>query len=448
MNINTIHTARRRAAAIPMLLAALVMIIVSSCSDSTSGDARDLLSTVPSDAGAVAVFNVRQMLEKTGCKVADGKVTMPEQMARSIESIKDPGEREMLKAVMSGDAGLALEAAVFFYADQPYFTALLDDPVKARTFIEKHEKVKMQDTDGVALAGNFAIKGNQLWMSMQYEARPEVINGFEGLSEKQSYLSLDHAESLASTSHEINAIGDMAAMNRILATYGLVRRGDLNSLSMFTSTVLRNPAYITLSFNIVKKEGAHIQLGFLDGEGKPAKYLLPEGTIDASAVESLGGSAETVGALDVPARLIDKIREMASSFGGGLPAQIVGVLKPIDGTMAMAGSLEANSYRAVISTDGNETSELQSLLASIGDVKRDGKMLRLTVGETAPAPAAKSVIDVKEAAKLLKGSIFGVVTRPAGMKGLEQATVLVKPRSGSIVVEIGLKCDASLLGGF
>ena len=62
-------------------------------------------------------------------------------------------------------------------------------------------------------------------------------------------------------------------------------------------------------------------------------------------------------------------------------------------------------YNAVVTTDGKPTPELLNLAGSLGQVKNEGKYVRMSGGEAAQG----GVMTVADMAKKLKGSALGVV---------------------------------------
>ncbi|MDE7160936.1 MAG: hypothetical protein K2O24_08875 [Muribaculaceae bacterium] len=422
------------------LLAALVMIVAmlaSSCSDTNSGDARDLLATVPSDAAGVMVINVRTVLDKTGYKVKDGVVTPPADVKATLDTIKDKDEAETLKALLAGDAGVAFSAAVCFYADQPYLTLILDDPAKTRKFIADKTGVEFVETDGVEISGDYAIKGTQLWVGANYAPRPDQINRFETLSEKQSYLSSKYADKLTALDHDFNAIADLSGLSRI-SGYG---RGSMTrqaaQLSMIASAIFEDPSYICLVGDLDKK-ASRFNLTLLNDDCNPAKYLLPAGKIDAAAVKTLGGTGNYAWAIDVPSKLIKKIKTMASAFGGDLPPSVLGLLDPIDGTIAGIGIESTDDYAMLVTTTGDGTSDLTSMLADMGAVTRDGKYVKVTAGDR----KVTGPITAEQAASLLKGAVAGgVFSDPQASHGVTRVSIIARNTDGGLNVEITVEGD-------
>lgn len=424
-----------RAAACLTAIVIMVALMATSCSNSNSGDARDLLGTVPSDAAGVMVVNVKSVLEKTGFKVKDGVVTPPEEVKKSMDESSDKDSMESLKALLAGDAGVAFSAAVAFYADQPYLTVILDDPAKTRKFIAEKTETEFVETEGVEISGEYAIKGNQLWVAGQSSPRPEQINKFVTLSEKQSYLSSKYADQLISLSNDFNTIADLSNLSRVLGMQSRSLAREVGQASMIASAIFEDPTYLCLTGDLDKKS-VKFNLTVLNEDCKPAKYLLPAGKIDADAVKALGGTGNYVWAVDVPAKLIKKVKQMASAFGGSLPSSVLGLLDPIDGTIAGIGIDSADDYSMLVTTTGDGTGDLVSMMSSMGAVTREGKFVKVTNGDR----KVTGPITAQEGASMLKGAVAGgIFSDPQGSNGVTRVSVVARNSDGGLNVEVTIE---------
>lgn len=423
-------SARRLGARAVWLTLGVLMIVLAACSGKSSGDARDLLSTVPADAGAVVVVNVQSLMEKAGFKFKDGKPVPPAQADRWIDSVGDPDMRRALHRLATGDLGMAYEAAVAFVTDQPYVTVLLDDPDRMRAGLDSLLHVTLTERDGVWVGEGWAIKGNQMWAALQYEARPEVINRFAELSEKKSYLSNKVADSLTELSKDFSGVADIPAIIHLATSRRAMSPSQVGMLSMALSALFDNPSHLSLSGDYGKDEQLSLTIGLLNDDYAPAKYLLPVGKVDADAVKAVAPAADIIAAIAVPSKLIDSLEKMASSFGGALPADISELLRPIDGTIVAATDPGKDAFTLTIGTTGDGTSALQNMLATLGSVVREGKTLRVNSG-TMEGGAMKSA----QFADLLKGTVAGCVVAPVSPDA-KPAMVLLRPASGSLEMEI------------
>ncbi len=431
-HIQPVRHILRRAEGLMTALVMMVALLAASCSSNNSGDARDLLGTVPSDAGAVIMVNVKDVLEKSGFKVKDGVVTPPAEVSASLDSVADKDQVETIKALFAGDAGVAFGAAVVFFADQPYLTMILDDPAKTRKFIAEKTGKEFVETDGVELSGSYAIKGNQLWVAGSSAPRPDQINKFATLTEKQSCLSSKYAESLASLDHDFNAIADFAGLARVMGSQGPGMAREVAQASMIANAIFEDPSYLSLTGDMEKK-GVKFNLTLLNEDCKPAKYLLPAGKVDADAVKALGGTGNYAWAVDVPSKLIKKIKTMASAFGGDLPPSVLGLLDPIDGTIAGMGVNASDDYAMVVTTTGDGTGDLTSMLASMGAVTREGKFVKVSNGDR----KVVGPITADKAASMLKGAVAGgVFSDPQAAEGITSVSVIARLSDGGLNVEI------------
>lgn len=423
-------SARRMAERAAWLTLGVMMIVLAACSDKSSGDARDLLSTVPADAGAVVMVNVQSLMEKGGFKFKDGKPVPSAEATRWLDSLGDAETGQALHCLATGDLGMAYEAAVIFMTDQPYVSVLLDDPDKMRAGIDSIFHTPMTQQDGVWIGNRCAIKGNQLWMTMQYEARPEVINGFAELAEKKSILSKKVSESLVELKKDFNGVGDLTSLISFARNRRIMDMSEIGMINMALSALFENPSYLIISGDYSKEKLLTVNVGVLDDDYNPAKYLLPVGKVDTKAVKEIAAAADIVVALAVPSKLIDRVQKMASSFGGALPPNMAEILRPIDGTIVGATDPGKDAFAITIATTGRETSSLQNLLATFGSVVRDDKTIRLTSGIMEGGS-----ITSDRCAELLKGSAGGLVMGPLH-KGADPTVILFRPVSGSLEMEI------------
>lgn len=421
-----------RAGACLTAIVIMVALMATSCTNNNSGDARDLLGTVPSDAAGVMMVNLRAVLEKTGFKVKDGVVTPPEEVRKSMAESGDKEGMESLKALLDGDAGVSFNVALAFYSDQPYVTMILDDPAKTRKFIAGQTKTEFVETEGVEISGDYAIKGNQLWIAGEYAPRPEQINKFATLGEKQSWLSNKYADKLTSLSHDFNTIAGFSSLSQVLGMQSRSMAREVAQASMIASAIFEDPSYLTMTGDIDKKS---VKLNFtvLNEDCDPAKYLLPAGKIDAAAVKALGGTGNYIWAVDVPAKLIKKVKQMASAFGGNLPSSVLGLLDPIAGTIAGIGIDSADDYSMLVTTTGDGTGDLVSMMSSMGAVTREGKFVKVTNGDR----KVTGPITADQGASLLKGAVAGgIFSDPQGSNGVTRVSVVARTSDGGLNVEV------------
>lgn len=399
------------------LLCAITMLtLLASCSKDKDGVARDLLASVPSNSGAVAVIDCEQMIEKAG----GGQQVL----AFFNKNAKLPEMQNTLAAL--ADAWNPQAAVVFTDGYYMYITCLLDSPDKLRTALEA-KGMKFSEEQGVTCSDAVAICGNKAWfLWSKGKIDPMTIKGYADLSEKQSFLSSDYLEELLKGEKDITFITDVDSMISRFAGNSM----QSNTMArMAVSTVFKDASYVAgdVRFLTGKLEA---QAKVLDSKYHPAKFLLPYGKVDEATVARMGGSAGVLGALSFTKSLGKKISDTASSFGGGLPLDVKGSVSALDGTIVIAmGNGGEKECRAVITTAGDQTSELSQVVASFGAVSTEGNLMFLNRDMQTPG-----TLDVAAQAPKFKNAIAGIVMSATPDKGL--IYMMMHPAGNSIRLDI------------
>ena len=394
--------------ALSLLLAAVLLLTLgASCSKESGADARELLGTVPADAGTVMVTDAVRLLEKSGCGIKDGKVEKSPEMASAIGTISDLSTRRNVEMLLSGEAGITPGALVMFAEGHDRFlTFMVDDPEKFKAYAEKSTGGKFAEEAGVSLCGPFAVKGSQAWVRQGSgsDISGSMIARFSNLSENQSFLSNSCAEKMLEMRSDIQAWTDLNAMINLTQSSFQQRA----QTQLLLSSLMTDAAFATFTVNF-EKDHIAIASTVLNSKGETAKCNFDTSKIDVATVEKLGGKTDMLFAVDISAGLRRQIQQLLASFSGGVGGMYSEMLRPLDGTAAvsMTGADETASIRAVVSVDDKEPlAELNSMLSQFGSVRREGKFIFVDrKGTTAGAGQA----DVAEYAPMLKGAWFGVV---------------------------------------
>lgn len=390
---------------IVMMTLIVALGALSSCKNDKGADAEDLLSSVPSSASMVGVADIRNLAEKAGCKIDGNSITASEELKKVIDGILNTDTREAVRMLLDGEAGLAPSSIVAFTDSyDSYIVGNVADMEKFRNYVESKTGEKFVKEGNVETCGSVAVSGSRAWMSVgsKTKVNAQAIANFSTLSRQSSFMSRDIADKLANTTDDLSVWADINA----LAGGASMSMSDKTYMRMILSALFDDAA--SLAFNLNFEKGEFTANGeVLNSKGEKAKYLLPAGKLDVKTVKSLGGNADIVTALNIESSLVKKIESMASSLGGALPAAYINLLKPLDGTLAFAISGyqgQQQGLRAVITTDGKPTVELNNMAAAFGQVKNDGKYIRIQ--DNGPATGGQSL---EELAEILKGATAGVV---------------------------------------
>lgn len=383
---------------------------LQSCDNKKAADVSDLLSTVPSSAATVVGFDLRNMLEKAGCKV-DGTTITPGKEVEALinaENGVNDSNRETLRMLLSGESGIDPVGAIYFAdAYNSYVTAVVADTEKFTAFVEKLQNGSFEDAESnVKTNGNIALSGAQMWVcvSSNNTIDAKAVKNYAGLQESQSFLSSDFAPAIAKMTHDIVGYSQLKGFTKGMSL------SNAATMNLVSGLLFDNAS--ALSFNVDFLNGkATAQAILLNDKGQTAKYLLPADKIDVEKVKGLATTANLVGAMSITKDLIKKIEKMGESLGGNMLSSVTGPLSSLDGTAAIALSNLENpgeGVSAIVTTDGNPSLDLMQMLSQFGGTQKDGKNVKVVNG------TVSGQLSVDDAAEFLKGSTFGFVVYADG----------------------------------
>ncbi|MDE7401932.1 MAG: DUF4836 family protein [Muribaculaceae bacterium] len=412
------------------LLTALILLL-PACTKDKSADAGDLLATVPSDASVVATLNLQSLLEDAGCKIEGSNITPSETISKLIEKSSKGDSSKLSIGFFKGEIGIDPTVAVLFRVGYyNYVTGIAADPSKLKTAVEKEYKVKFADRDGFSSAHNVAIKNNQFWINLdQSEIDITELKHFTALSEEQSFKSNPAFEQLAVIEDDARAWGNI---DGILNTAGL--SFEQRAMTQIVTQTLFDDAKSLIFATNFEKGKASIQMSVLNQKGSAAKFLLPISTVDVKTIESIGGTANGVAAIDVSHKLVDKLTKDTQSKSQSFIGLILQQLQGLDGTLALAYG-NGDTLNGVVTTNGSNITDLTNMLASQGlQTTKEGNMLRISRGATA---GDRKVTDL---AGMLKGSLAGIVCT-VNQKDIEpfDCAVTLNPDGKSVKLNVLLK---------
>lgn len=416
-------------------LALLFSAALFSCSGDRSADAESILATVPSDASAVAVINAGSILEKAGCKVDGDKISPSDEAADAAAGIKDKDLRLLVQSLLSGESGVAPSAAVVFRLGYyNYLTGTLSTPAKFKAMVEKDFATKFVSEEGVDMAANVAVIDDRFWVNLgQHAVDPKEIKHFTVLDRAQSILANKASERLCQVTKDVEGWGNIPG---IVNTFemGFQERA---TTQIALQTIFDDPQSISFSAEFKKNEFV-AEASVLDSKGSPAKYQFAAGEINLETVNSLGGDAGLVAAIDIPARMIAELKKQTESRSPSMLGIILSSLGSLDGTAAFAVN---KSTRGIITTDGKDTSALQQLLSQGGyGTTKDGKFIRVDAKFTYGAAATS--IPVSELAAPLKGAVagFSMANAPGWpLKGAGITSLQLRKQRNSLSLNISVK---------
>lgn len=426
-----------------LTLAVMTVILATgftACSGDDSADAENLLKTVPSSASLVSLANVDELLKDAGCEVKDGKVTPSPEISAIISSISDAETRRVLQSLFSGDSGVNPDHAVVFTDSyRTYLTATLTDTDRFREYIESISSgKKFSEADGVSVCGQVAMKGGQMWMlvSSNSDIEPRTVLSYSTLSESRSFFSKPEAERILKSDSDITLWTDMGSITGSNPNLSI---RDAAMATMLTSTVFEDASSVLAAIDF-QKGHLTVETDVLNSKCAPSKFLLPLGKIDVATVQKLGGDAETLFAIYFSKELAKKIEGIAGSFGSAIPAEIIDIIKPVDGTVAVAVSTPGDfkgGARGIITLDGKPTPGLLNFLNQFAGTREEGKTLRFLTKDVYTGS-----LKVEKSAELFKGKSAGFVASASALGELgfrkdspismfSTISMMLEPKSGS-----------------
>lgn len=382
-------------------LTVLFALCLASCSSDKSADAGALLATIPSDASFVATVNLYQLLEKSGCKVKGSEIEPGKEVKNLLAKDSKSQESAFAKAFFNGKSGVDPSVAVAFQLGYyTYITGILADPATFKAMIENETHSSFENNDGVETADNIAMANNQFWINIgQHSIDPKEIEHFLKLDASQSFAQSAYADKLSEITTDIAGWGNISGLLNT-ASLGFQERA---TVQVALQTLFEDPSAMTFTVNFDKNKLLS-EAYVLNSKGKNAKFLLPTEAVDMKTIDQLQGKASALCAVSIPNKLIKKLQDETKSKSTSVLGLFLDQLKSVDGTVAVAYSKDSDSLEGIVSTDGQNLTNLTSMLSSFRlDSKIEGNIVRVSKGAglTAGTP-------VSELAAHLKGAVAGV----------------------------------------
>lgn len=417
---------------------AFMLIVFNSCKRETV-DVTQLLTSVPSSASGVVVFNVEGMLEDAGCKIKDHVVKPGAEVQALIAKASSQDQKDIMM-FFDGSTGIEPKGAVIFYdSNRSFLTFALYDVSKFIEFVEKNNGGKFTETSGVKINGNVALVGSQAWVCLTPGKRldPDAIASYASLGSAQSFLVSPMGEMLLVDENDIRGWAVIKTfMNELMS------RGDLGYATLGMGFLFEDAESVRFKVDFDKGE-MESEIVVLNDKFKPAKYQLSSDKVDVNTLKSLGNTCNAMMAFTINSKLIKKLNQAASAFGSWI--KIGELLNNVDGTVGLVSTGDGigESVNGVVTTKGDVSKELKDMISTwVSPVSQDGKLLRFSKGDV------KGNLDVAECADELKGCAMGLIvdaselnnlgygiSAPAGFKTF---VLKMKPESGGIELELEL----------
>lgn len=424
-----------------VLMCVALAMIFQGCGKDKSADLTDLLVTVPSDASAVMAINVKNVLEKSDCKVSDGKVVPGKKMQEVISGIGNASDREGISRFMTGDYGIDPSVAMIFAEGQDvYLIGFLDEPSRFKAQVEKETGDKFSSRSDIETCSNMAVKGNRFWVRLSHrnDISADEISRFMSLNDKLSFLSNRASEEMEKLDHDIEGWGNIGGVFNIL-DMGFAQK---SMTRMAISAFYADAEEFAFKADFDRGE-LEAELKLLNSKGKPAKFIYDTRRIDVASVKDAASRGECVIAAAISPSMVEKLKENVGDKGISMMAVYTQLLSPVDGTcVAVQG--ENGTIRGLFTTKGEGTASLSDALSSMGcRTSKDGKILRFDSGDV------QGNLVVAEVADEFKDALAGIVVSPQMMKqsgydiDIRNLSLMLVPDDGSVELKLEMKGNDS-----
>ncbi len=398
------------------VMLAAVACLLTSCSSDSQDVARQLLSTVPSSAGVVAVIDTESIID-------------------------DAGGAEYLKKLVREHGGKA-NADDIFKAWEPtpvvvfsdggylYMTMHLSDSANTISQIEKEGNVKFTDQDGVKCTDQFAVVGDQLWMLLSGGSlNPTNIKSYSKLSHNRSFASSAYCDDLLKE-------GEIAYVGDIRALFDMSVKGPNSQYSSLALSMLfKDASYIAGGINFNKGK-AELTAKVLNSKYKMAEYQLPTGKVDTSVIKMLNSNTQHIVAINIPKNLVRKVSDLGKTFGG-IPDEVMAAISPIDGTIALSLDSKMSNAEGIITVNGSTAALSKALSEQKMSVAEDGKYLHVYQGD-----APNGTLIPSKMASEFNGAIAGYVGEAPFLPGATM-TAMLYVEHGGLLMKMTVKTPGS-----
>lgn len=385
-------------------LLTLILISLSSCSRS-SEDTMKLLAHVPSDALALAIVD-----NEAFSRAGDNQ--LPAGLKDLLGSDAVEGQRLVIAVISDSHA---------------YLCGLIKDEKAFEKIISKENSGTVARKSGFSTLGDAAWNEEFFCMDISgkniYEPDAERMMG---LKEKESVASLAYASELAGSDSAVAWLANIGSALEFAGSKG-------NQIRMGFSMVFNGAEWLAGDCDI-EKDKVELDMKVLDGNFRPAEYLLPSSKIDTSVFSRLG-EGDMVCAMGVPSDLITRLESLAAVAGMD---ELLARFKGVDGTVAFASSEGSRGASAVVAVKdnaaGQSVAEGLRLLTGESDVTVDGNLVVLRSSEVT---GKLSVPDMNR----LGGAIFGFAAngKASGKAGVESLLLTIEPDGKSVELKIEMK---------
>ncbi len=403
---------------------AIALLLVSSCSTDKTGDVKELLKTVPSDASVVAVMDMEKTLKEFGCKVKDGEVKPNEALLAKIKEQKNEDFKFVSDLVLNGGVEPSC-CALFAEGYNLYVIGFIaDTEIFKKKVAEKFSEEFAPEGD-ISTCGNIACTSSRFWvcLSSRNSIQAKDIKFFQDLSEKQSYLSGEASKYLVESDKCVRGWGDI--------------KGCLNATGLdFTTKAAFQMALEALFADAVEfkwdleidKDEVEMDFTLLNSKGGVAEFLYPTSKVNVQTIKdsNLGGAA--IAALAISPKFSSRMQKDTKGKGMSVVGMLSNMISEVDGTVLIATGKNSN-ISGIIPVKGNNTGDLTSLLSQYDmKVTRENGSLRFNNGEPDGTLSAANVADI------FKDCMGGVVMSPDNWVSNADGYValLLKPEKGGM----------------
>lgn len=333
-------------------LYALVLTVCAVALSACSGRSqRDLIKTVPEDAGFVCLLNLDPVYNALEIK-ADGENFTYCSELKDLFTQTGVSNRDVNKILSALDQ-THNAAAIFEYDKQIYFTAFLKDVDNFEDYLEEADKnIDFEDEDGMRVnkAGNCVIDGNQLWCSTGQITPADIKN-----LRKQKNFAEKYPRFTEQLCEEEAVFSVAADLDRMAALFRVASQDqEAQFLQTFIGTAYKDAAFVVSNITLSPDKMEATAAVYNDRQ-EMATPVVKMQEIDPAVLAKVDCNAPLVAALGLPKEAMQQVGQLFAMMTGGTQQsqQMAQFISGMTGTAAFSVT-DLNSWTVCLPFPDNQ----------------------------------------------------------------------------------------------
>lgn len=381
-----------------------ILTLLTGCSG-CSKDKKDLLETVPADTSVLLFFDANEIWKQLEFNVNGDEVSYCKEL-KEIVTASGIKTSQLDKSIRIVDQ--TNKSAVFFEYDKEFYISFyVKDGKDFMKMLDEENDMSFDKEDGFQLCEHTAIKGDQVWISMNKDIDTDTLEKFLKLDKDKRFCNKYEKITETITADDIS----FAALVNLSKLKELVNEQEFSlGLGTLQGVIFEDSEFILATAKITDNN-LSFDIRVLDKKGEPAKFNLPMAKIDVNSLGKLNNNAPLIVAGAVDPALTEKIFNIINSFNHSVPDAaeklFINNLKSIDGTFGLSFSSPEDVIGIVNFSNPDAPAFFGDLILS----KRTSKLNVSTAGNTLilRTPGA-SEQGQGQAPSVLNGQYIGVYT--------------------------------------